>query len=475
MKTAACYIRVSTDDQTEYSPDSQLKLIQDYANKNDIILLNDYIYMEDGGKSGKSMVKRDRFLEMISVAKKKPCPFNIILVWKFSRFARNQEESIVLKSMLSKNGVDVISISEPLPEGPFGNLIERILEWQDEFYLTNLAGEVKRGMREKASRGEPVVPPPIGYSMVDGKYIPNENAALVQNIFSDFLSGLGCRAIAAKYAAIGLKTTRGNTPDNRFIEYILRNPVYVGKIRWSADGRVASRRRYDDPDIMIFDGKHEAIITQDIFDRVQTKFEEQRKRYGKYQRPEQPTEYMLKGLVRCSNCGSTLIQSNQKSPTLQCHRYAKGQCNISHGIVLPKANEAITTYIQDAAMSGTFTVNKKNMSFDAPELNYEKMLDNALSRLERAKQAYQAGVDTLEEYKLNKTQINEKIKQIKSQIKLTDKKVNKSEFRKKLLNVLKIINDPAQNESSKSAALRSVVEKIIFNKAENRFEVFFYE
>ena len=59
-------------------------------------------------------------------------PIDVILVWKFSRFARNQEESIVYKSMLKKDNVDVISVSEPLIEGPFGSLIERIIEWMDD-------------------------------------------------------------------------------------------------------------------------------------------------------------------------------------------------------------------------------------------------------------------------------------------------------------------------------------------------------
>lgn len=189
MKTAACYIRVSTDDQTEYSPDSQLKIIRDYAFKHDISLVEKYIFAEDGGKSGKNMTNRTEFMRLISLTKKKPKLFDAILVWKFSRFARNQEESIVLKSMLHKNGIDVISVSEALPEGPFGSLVERIIEWSDEYYLINLAQEVKRGMKERASRGQPVCPPPIGYSMDNGKYVPNADAQFVKNVFADYLYG----------------------------------------------------------------------------------------------------------------------------------------------------------------------------------------------------------------------------------------------------------------------------------------------
>ena len=111
MKTGAAYIRVSTDDQVELSPDSQLKMIEKYAKDNDIILSKEYIYADEG-ISGRTVKKRPEFQRMIAVAKSKPKPFDVILVWKLSRFARNREDSIVYKSMLKKDcGIDVISVS----------------------------------------------------------------------------------------------------------------------------------------------------------------------------------------------------------------------------------------------------------------------------------------------------------------------------------------------------------------------------
>lgn len=476
MQTAACYIRVSTDEQTEYSPDSQLKVIQDYAEKNNIILLEDYVYMEDGGKSGKSMAKRDKFLELMALTKKKPKPFDSILVWKFSRFARNQEESIVLKSMLKKNGIDVISVSEPLPEGPFGNLIERIIEWSDEYYLTNLSQEVKRGMKERASRGLPVSPAPIGYDSKEGKYIPNSDSALIRQIFEDFLNGLGLRAIAVKYSALGMKTTRGNPPDNRCIEYILRNPVYIGKIRWSLDGRAASTRHYDSPNIMVVDGQHEPIISEEIFNRVQDKLDEQKKRYGKYQRREQPVEYMLKGLVRCSSCNSTLIFVSTKSPSLQCHSYGRGTCKTSHSITLEKANASVISCLEDTVVSGNITfASEDNLVKDGlPASTYKKLIENEKSKLNRIKLAYQNGIDTLEEYKYNKARIMEAILKLEeASVKIAPER-DKEEYLKRVLNVLKIVRDPKQSEASKNQALRSILKSIVFNKPKNKFEVYFY-
>ena len=125
MKVAAAYIRVSTEDQTELSPDSQLSVIRDYARKNEYIIAEEHIYI-DAGISGRHVKNRPAFNQMIAAAKAKDHPFDTILIWKFSRFARNQEESIVYKAALRRDGVEVVSVSEPLIEGPFGALIERI-------------------------------------------------------------------------------------------------------------------------------------------------------------------------------------------------------------------------------------------------------------------------------------------------------------------------------------------------------------
>ena len=121
MPTAAAYIRVSTDDQAELSPDSQLEEIKKYASREGLRLLPDQIYI-DSGISGKRAGRRPAFLRMVAAAKEPGCPFSVILLWKFSRFARNQEESIFYKSILrSKCGIDVVSVTEPLMAGPFGS------------------------------------------------------------------------------------------------------------------------------------------------------------------------------------------------------------------------------------------------------------------------------------------------------------------------------------------------------------------
>ena len=465
MQTAACYIRVSTDDQTEYSPDSQLKLIRDYAQKQGIVLLEDYIFSEDGGKSGKNTAKRTEFLKLIAAARQKPKPFDLILIWKFSRFARNQEESIVLKSRLKKIGIEVVSISEPLPDGPFGSLVERIIEWSDEYYLVNLAQEVKRGMKERASRGEPVCPPPTGYDMVDGNYVPNRDAQTIKNIFNDYANGMGLRTIANKYGAQGMRTKRGNLPDNRFVEYVLQNPVYIGKLRWSSGGRTVSTRTNHHPNTMILQGTHTPIIDEEQFEKVQKMLEENKKKYAKYQRADAPVQFMLKGLMRCSACGATLVHTATACPSLQCHNYSRGSCHVSHAISIRKANQAVLSYLKSLLEKDAFTVTPLSKQPSSSDMDYEKLLKNEEQRLKRIQNAYMDGIDTLEEYKANKTRILAEIEQLKAQQAAQNSAPSKQDinaYKKKIAQVIQVIEDDKIDEESKNTALRTIISKHTF-------------
>ena len=165
LRYAYGYIRVSTHDQEEISPDSQENLLREYATRNNIVILKIF---SDLGISGRKAEKRPGFQEMVGLAKGSDHPVDLILVWKFSRFARNQEESIVYKSLLKKqHNVEVVSISEPLSDNAFGSLIERIIEWMDEYYSIRLSGEVFRGMKENATRGAYQARPPLGYKVVE--------------------------------------------------------------------------------------------------------------------------------------------------------------------------------------------------------------------------------------------------------------------------------------------------------------------
>ena len=188
-----------------------LDIKPDYADAHQILLPEKYIYLDEG-ISGRHARTRPAFMRMISDAKEKPRPFDVILLWKFSRFARNRQDSILYKSMLRKEcGIEVISITEQLSKDPTSILIEALLEAMDEYYSLNLAEEVRRGMNEKFSRGGVVSVPPFGYRMGDGRFVPDpEKASLIPQIFKAALSTIfsPIRPIPANYAD-------GCIPDSR--------------------------------------------------------------------------------------------------------------------------------------------------------------------------------------------------------------------------------------------------------------------
>lgn len=487
LKIGAAYIRVSDERQDEYSPDSQLKKIRENATKDGYYIPDEYVFYDDG-ISGKSVKKRDDFNRMIAIAKEKTRPFDRIYVWKFSRFARNQEESLVYKNLLLKKGVSVISVSQSIPEGPFGSLIERIIEWMDEFYLINLGEEVTRGMTEKATRGEPTCAPPFGYIMKDGNYYPDEEsgaADIVREIFASYAGGKKVREIAVDLGKRGIRSKFGNVPDNRWIEYMLRNPCYVGKIRWSLDGvRAVSKRDYDNANILTVEGKHEAIISMEIWDEVQARLDYQKKAYPKYARREQNIDYMLKGLLRCSTCGGTIGMASaksgkNKSPTLQCFNYSRGSCHVSHSITLPRIEAALLNSLKAHVQNGDFTILPKKTSTKTAQapVDYAKLIAAEERRLARAKEAYLSEVDTLEQYGKNKNEILNRINALREQMSenVAVANIDRVAFSQKIAGVIALIEREDISPSAKNEALHSVIESIVYDKPTERLRVVFHE
>lgn len=474
LKIAAAYIRVSTDDQIEYSPDSQLKNIRSYAKSHGYILPDEYIFIDEG-ISGKNTKKRPAFNQMIGTAKLKPKPFDAILLWKFSRFARNREDSIVYKSMLRKQlSIDVISISESIGDDKMSIIFEAMIEAMDEYYSINLAEEVKRGMLERVTRGEAVSIAPFGYKMIDKKLVIDpETAPIVKMIFNEFIAGGNKTQLARKLNNMCIKTNRGNDWDNRGIEYILNNPVYIGKIRWTPTGK--AKRNYNNPDTMIVDGSHEPIITTEEFEKAKEQLNEVARVYKKYAR-QTPCDFMLRGMLRCSNCGATLVMSSNKS-YLQCYQYNHGKCQISHSISISKINKIVIETIEASFESGIFTLNIKNKPIEDNRINYVELISKEQAKLKRAKEAYEAGVYDLTEYSESKKAIQEIIDTLKKQMSTNDKpniEMLKKQFADKHKETLKELKSPDISEADKNQLMRSFVDNITFHRPSCTISVYFY-
>ena len=484
FRIGAAYIRVSDERQDEYSPDSQLKKIREHAEREGYMIPDEYVFYDDG-ISGRSAKKRDDFQRMIALAKEKTHPFDVIYVWKFSRFARNQEESMVLKNLLKKRGVSVVSVSEPIPEGHFGSLIERIIEWTDEYYLVNLGAEVMRGMTEKASRGEPTCAPPFGYIMRDGKYYPDEEsgkANIVREVFTLYSNGVKQRELALMLGDKGIRTRSGKRPENRWVDYMLHNHCYIGKIRWCPDGtKSVSKRRLNNENIMIVDGHHEPLISKELWETVQKMLDDQKKAYPKYAKREQPIDYMLKGLVRCSACGGTLaasgISGKAKTRCLQCCNYARGSCLTSHGITIPKAEASFMDGLREAAEKKQFVIVPKVIKKSSPtQIDFDKLIAVEERRLARAQEAYLAEIDTLQQYAQNKAEITARIAELQERRdKETPQEVDIDAFAEKVAGVVEFIERDDVDAAAKNEALHTIIEKVVFEKAKGNLAIYFHE
>ena len=457
-RIGALYIRVSTDDQAELSPDAQKRLLLDYAKKSGIIISNDFIFSES--VSGRHVQKRPEFQRMIGIAKQPSHPIDVILVWKYSRFARNQEESIVYKSMLKKDHVEVISVSEPLVDGPFGSLIERIIEWMDEYYSIRLSGEVLRGMKEKALRNGYQSSPCLGYEAVGhGKpYQINEAEYAMVSYIMDLYDNhnMDETAIARKCNDLGYKTKRGNLFERRTIDRILQNPFYCAIVSWNG---------------VEFEGAHEVRISKERFDRRQQLIAS-RKRPMKA-RNVSTCKHWLSGLLKCSVCGATLSYTgNGKCPYFQCWKYAKGFHKTSVALSVKRAEEAVISYF-DQILSGTdFTYVRKDQPATDETVAIEQLqkeLSKLSTRESRIRDAYESGIDSLEEYKANKERLISNRLQLETGLEKLRKEQKEKEVTKEdVLHEIKSVNDILKNPDvsyeEKGTLIRTIVDQIVYDK-----------
>ena len=457
LRMGALYIRVSTHEQDELSPDAQKRLLLDYTKSNGIVVQKDAVFVES--VSGRNVKKRKEFQRMIAQAKSPEHPYDVILVWKFSRFARNQEESIVYKSMLKKDRVDVISVSEPVIDGPFGSLIERIIEWMDEYYSIRLSGEVLRGMGEKALKQGYQISPPLGYDAVgEGKpYVINEQefkiVSYIMSQYDDYCQDT--TAIARKCNDLGYKTKRGNSFERRNIDYILRNPFYVGIVNWNGQ---------------TFEGAHEVRYTKDQLDK-RVKLMDARRRPIRH-RNVSTCKHWLSGLIKCSICGATLSYTGSGDcPYFQCWKYAKGFHKTSVAISVKKMEQLVLDYLQQLLDGADFHYIQKSSIVPAQndELN---QLKQELSRLEtkeqRIKLAYENEIDTLEEYKENKIRLQKQRDFLLKNIqKLEDQKPaapSREEALSQIRTVYDVLCDPEVSNDTKGNIIRTIVDQIVFDK-----------
>lgn len=212
------------------------------------------------------------------------------------------------------------------------------------------------------------------------------------------------------------------------------------------------------------------------FERVQAILKNMPKLY-RNQQPSSTYRHWASGLLRCDTCGATLCYTGTHSPGFQCRGYSGGRCTVSHRITVKAVEEIIFASLQ-SIVNGTgkkYNLIEKNVDLKNIERrNIEKAIEKAKTKLERAKQAYLDGIDTADEYKDNKASIlaeKEKLSEELQKYKIT--RIDDKKFKEQIGNLYSLLKSEATLEE-KSAAAHQMIQKIVYNKQEERLEFYYY-
>ena len=417
----AIYARVSSDGQDiNNSVQKQIAECEKYAKAHNMVVVAIYV---DEAMTGKTD-RRPKFQEMVSDTAAKDKPFTLILVWKFSRFARRRLDSEIYKTRLKKRGVRIISIQEPLEDTPAGRLLEHVLEDVDEFYSDNLSEEVIYGQRKVAERGYwPGRSAPYGYKL---KKVREEGGDAYHNIFvkdpprdaivrriileaiagrsyNDIRRGLDQDGIPPPESS-PMSRTKSVKWANNTIGDIIHERKYTGLIIWGVNSNSGL------PPV-VAPGRHEPIVSPEELELA-----------GKVVASKTPeanhprhtgSVYMMSGLLWCKKSNDKLVvrpSKNQTSRYYQCKtRRDDGveACDYPNLNVKALEQKFMRVLLDDILCPSNVQVAISTM---AQELTgpyeekharlqaIEEKLSAVTQRKDRVMEAYEGGEYDLEEY-----------------------------------------------------------------------------
>ncbi|MBQ2963077.1 MAG: recombinase family protein [Clostridia bacterium] len=314
-----CYIytRVSTSMQVEgFSLDAQRTRLLKFAEFRELEVVGEY---SDKGRSGKNIQGRPEFQRMLKDIESGKDKVSFVLVFKLSRFGRNAADVLTSLQKLQDNGVNLICAEDGLDSSHgTGKLIIQILSAVAELERENIRVQTMEGRLQKAREGKWNGGfAPYGYKLVDGKLeIAEDEVEVIRIIFDKFVNTtIGINGIA-KYLndnGFNKKKRQNNTLDYyvpSFIKKVLDNPVYCGKIafqRRKTEKIAGKHEEYhivSQTDFPVYDGVHEAIVSEEIWLQAQKKRKKTGHKRDKKHKLEH--EHLLSGIIKCPVCDANL-------------------------------------------------------------------------------------------------------------------------------------------------------------------------
>ena len=383
--TAVIYARYSSDNQREESIEGQIRECTAYAEKNGITIVKHYIDRAISAKTD----NRPEFQQMIKDSDKKL--FDIVLVWKLDRFARNRYDSARYKTQLKKNGVKLMSATEIISEGPEGIILESVLEGYAEYYSADLAEKVVRGQTENILKGRcNGGRGTFGYTLDSERkfHIDPLTSPFVLESFKKYNEGSTMKEIRDWLNENGIKNPVGGAFTYNSVEHMLKNRRYIGELKFR--------------DVVV-PNAIPPIIPLELFEDVQEKIAKNKKAPA---RRKAEDDYLLTTKLFCGYCGALMFGESGTSRTGEVHRYYKCATAKKHKGCKKKTvrkqwledlvvNQTMQLVKDDAAMESIIAKvmelqNKENTNIPL----YKKQLRDAESGIQNMLNAIQAGILT---------------------------------------------------------------------------------
>ncbi|MCP8313125.1 MAG: recombinase family protein [archaeon] len=379
MKNALAYARVSTKEQAEkgLSIPAQLKAIREYASSHCFRILEEYV---DEGESAKTS-DRPEFRRMIKRCQKDKT-IDAVIVHKIDRFSRNNIDFYAYKAILKKEGVRLLSVTENIDQNPSGEFIENVLVAMAQFYSSNLAEEVLKGMREKFERGEWPVKAPIGYKHVrdekgHSEVVEDKNTSyLIKQMFKLYATGqYSLGSLSEEMGNRGLKTKRGKFLSPEQIKEILQNKFYTGKmVMWNDE----------------IQGKHKPIIEDALFNQVRNVLAERKITQDRWQK----RDFLLRGLVYCQSCQRRLTaEIHPRGEYYRCQNNLNNKCEERYISTKMLENQVKTLY--NLMEPSVKLLKLLKAEIEEVQRNFQDKSKNEILNLKRKISENEAKLDTL--------------------------------------------------------------------------------
>ena len=373
--TAVIYARYSSDNQREESIEGQIRECTAYAEKNGITVVRHYI---DRALSAKTDNRPD-FQQMIKDSEKRL--FDIVLVWKLDRFARNRYDSAHYEYQLERNHVKLVSATEPISDSPAGIMVKSMLTGMAEYYSAELSEKVVRGMTENVLKGKyngGTIP--IGFKVDEEKFFQVDplKAPFVVEAFQRYNDGATMKELMNWLNDSGVTTNRNQKFTYNSVQKLLTNKRYIGENHFK--------------DIVMPDSIP-AIVDKDLFEEVQLKIKKNSRAPARHKAED---DYLLTTKLFCGMCGAMMFGECGTGRNKVVHHYYK--CATAKRFKTCKKKTVRKEWLEDLVVAETMKLIQDDAVIDAIVAEVMELQDQentTLPLLEKQMREVENGIENM--------------------------------------------------------------------------------